>query len=84
MSQKNTAKKSTVDDPRYAQALQNYEAGLRALQEHKFEKAKGHLQKVVGGAAKELSDRASVHISTCNFHLEKTATDFKSPEEHFD
>lgn len=84
MSQKNTAKKSTVDDPRYAQALQNYEAGLRALQEHKFEKAKGHLQKVVGGAAKELSDRASVHISTCNLHLEKTATDFKSPEEHFD
>lgn len=84
MSQKNTAKKSAIDDPRYAQALQNYEAGLRALQEHKFEKAKGHLQKVLGGPAKDLSDRASVHLNTCNLHMEKTASEFKSPEEHFD
>ena len=84
MSQKTAVKKSANDDPRYAQALQNYEAGLRALQEHKFEKAKGLLQKVAGGPAKDLSDRASVHINTCNLHLEKVASEFNSPEEHFD
>src|SRR5262250_388500 len=84
MTQKPTAKKSIADDPRVAQAIQNYEIGLRALQEHKFDKAKTHLQKVLGGPSKELSDRASVHINTCNLHLEKVTTQFKSPEEHFD
>jgi tetratricopeptide (TPR) repeat protein len=84
MAQKAIPKRSLADDPRFAQAVQNYEAGLRAMQEHKFDKAKSHLQKVVGGASKELADRAGVHLNTCNQHLERTATQFKSPEEHFD
>jgi tetratricopeptide (TPR) repeat protein len=83
MAQKATPKKSISDDPRYSQAVQNYESGLRAMQEHKFEKAKGYLQKVVGGP-KELADRANVHLSTCNQHAEKAANQFKTPEEHFD
>ena len=40
MAQKAPAKKTMADDPRYTQALQSYEAGLRAMQEHKFDKAK--------------------------------------------
>jgi len=44
MPQKSTFKKTVNDDPRYAQAVQNYEAGLRAMQEHKFDRAKGLLQ----------------------------------------
>lgn len=84
MAQKPTAKKSLADDPQFAQAVQNYEAGLRALQEHKFEKAKTHLQKVVGGSSKELSDRASVHLNACNQHLERVTTQFKTTEEHYD
>jgi len=84
MAQKPTAKKSIADDPRVAQAIQNYETGLRALQEHKFDKAKTHLQKVIGSPSKELADRASVHINTCNQHLDKVIAQFKSPEEHFD
>src|SRR6202011_3592404 len=84
MTQKTTAKKPVSEDPRFAQAVQNYEAGLRALQEHKFEKAKGYLQKAVTGATKELADRVSVHLNTCNQHLERSATQFKSPEEHYD
>ena len=69
MAQKPTPKKSVGDDPRFAQAVQNYEAGLRAMQEHKFEKAKLHLQKAVTGASKELVDRVTVHLNTCNQHL---------------
>jgi tetratricopeptide (TPR) repeat protein len=85
MAQKPTAKKSMTEDPRYTQALQSYEAGLRAMQEHKFDKAKPHFQKVVGGPSKELTDRASVHLNTCNQHLERsTAAQFKTVEEHFD
>jgi hypothetical protein len=63
MAQKPTPKKSLGDDPRFAQAVQNYEAGLRAMQEHKFDKAKTYLQKVVSGASRELADRALVHLN---------------------
>src|ERR1700704_1540141 len=84
MAQKTPAKKSVGDDPRFAQAVQNYEAGLRALQEHKFEKAKASLQKVIAGGNKELADRAAVHLSACNQHLDRVTNQFKSPEEHYD
>ncbi len=85
MAQKPTAKKPMAEDPRYAQALQSYEAGLRAMQEHKFDKARPHFQKVVAGPIRELIDRASVHLNTCNQHLDRTsATQFKTAEEHFD
>lgn len=86
MAQKANPKKSSVsDDPRIAQALQNYEAGLRALQEHKFEKAKPLFEKVLAGPSRELTDRAAIHLSICNQHLERsTAQQFKSVEEHYD
>jgi len=85
MAQKPTTKKNVVEDPHYAQALQSYEAGLRAMQEHKFDKAKPHFQKVIGGPSKELTDRANVHLNICNQHLERSvATQFKTSEEHFD
>ncbi len=84
MAHKTPTKKSAPEDPRFAQAVQNYEAGLRALQEHKFEKAKGLLQKVLSGPNRELMDRATVHIHACDQHLEKAAHQFKTPEEHYD
>ena len=86
MAQKANPKKSSVaDDPRVTQALQNYEAGLRALQEHKFEKAKPLFEKVLAGVSKELTDRAAIHLSICNQHLERSTTQqFKSLEEHYD
>jgi tetratricopeptide (TPR) repeat protein len=85
MAQKPTAKKTAAEDPRYTQALQSYEAGLRAMQEHKFDKAKPHFQKVVSGPSKELNDRANVHLSICNQRLERSAaTQFKTADEHFD
>src|SRR5438270_4510787 len=84
MVQTSKSKKSLSDDPRFAQAVQNYETGLRAMQEHKFEKAKGLLQKVLGGPSIELADRAKTHLSTCSQHLDRAATQFKTPEEHFD
>jgi tetratricopeptide (TPR) repeat protein len=86
MAQKANPKKSTVaEDPRVAQALQNYEAGLRALQEHKFEKAKPLFEKVLAGPSKDLIDRASVHLAICNQRLVRATTQqFKSVEEHYD
>jgi tetratricopeptide (TPR) repeat protein len=73
-----------ADDPRFAQAVQNYEAGLKALQVHKYDRAKACFEKVVSGPSPELADRASVHLSTCNQQLSRAATTFKTPEEQFD
>ena len=85
MAQKPTAKKTMAEDPRYTAALKSYEDGLRAMQEHKYDKAKPHFQKIVAGSVKELVDRATVHLNTCNQHLERSAaTQFKTAEEHFD
>jgi tetratricopeptide (TPR) repeat protein len=84
MAQKPTAKKTVAEDPRYTAALQSYETGLRAMQEHKFDKAKPHFQKVIAGPSKELTDRANVHLNTCNQHLDRSAAQFKTAEEHFD
>lgn len=72
------------EDPGFAQAVQNYEAGLKAMQEHKFEKAKGHLEKVVANGPRELADRARMHLNTCNQQLNQGASTFKTHEEHFD
>ncbi len=85
MTLKVTPKKPTDEDPRHIQAVQSYELGLRALQEHKFEKAKPLFQKVLAGPSKELTDRATIHLSICNQHLERSTTQqFKSVEEHYD
>jgi hypothetical protein len=40
MAQKPTAKHAPATDPEMTQLLQSYEAGLRAMQEHKYDKAK--------------------------------------------
>lgn len=54
------------------------------MQERKFDRAKTHLQKVLAGPSRELADRANVHLSACNQQLEKSSTQFKTPEEHYD
>ncbi|SRR6266481_6655913 len=71
-------------DPIFTQAVQNYEAGLKAMQEHKFEKAKGLLERLIADGPRELADRARVHLSSCNQQLSETSSSFKTHEEHFD
>ncbi len=73
-----------ADDPRFAQAVQNYEAGLKALQAHKYDKAKTYFEKVVASASSELADRAHVHLATCNQQRGRASNNFKTAEEHFD
>ena len=84
MAQKPTVKHTLVSDPQLAQLLQSYEGGLRAMQEHKYDKAKTLLQKVASGANRELGDRALVHLNACNQQMERGTTQFKTSEEHYD
>jgi tetratricopeptide (TPR) repeat protein len=76
--------KKVSEDPRFVQAVQNYEAGLKAMQTHKYDRAKTCFEKVVTGASPELSDRAAVHLNTCNQHLSHASNHFKTPEEQYD
>ncbi len=78
------AKVSLGQDPRFAQAVDNYQAGLKAMQEHKFERAKALFEKVIASGPRELADRANVHLNTCNQKLGRASTVFKTPEEHYD
>ena len=72
------------EDPAFAQVVQNYEAGLKAMQERKFEKAKGLLEKIITNGPRELADRARLHVNTCNQQLSEASSSFKTHEEHFD
>ena len=73
-----------ADDPRFAQAVQNYEAGLKAMQAHKYDKAKAYFEKVMAGASPALADRALVHLTNCNQQMSHASTNFKTAEEQFD
>jgi len=84
MQKASTSKTPPPPDPKYTQAVQNYEAGLKAMQERKFDKAKGLLEKVLAGSSRELADRARVHLNTCNQQLSRGATSFKTLGEHYD
>ena len=77
-------KPTLKEDPRFAQAVENYEVALKAIQERKFERAKGLLQKVIDGPSTELADRAGVHLKLCHQQMARAATAFKTPEEHYD
>jgi tetratricopeptide (TPR) repeat protein len=84
MKAKGQPKTSRPEDPGFTQSVQQYQDGLRALQERKFDRAKSLFQKAMTGPNKELADRATVHLNACNQYLERTAAIFKSPEEHYD
>ena len=73
-----------TDDPRFTQAVQNYEAGLKALQAHKYDRAKACFEKVVAGPSPELADRAAVHLNSCNQQMTRAVTNFKTAEEQYD
>jgi tetratricopeptide (TPR) repeat protein len=74
-----------TEDPRFAQAVQNYEAGLKAMQAHKYDRAKGFFEKVVAGPSPELGDRAAVYLASCKQQLSRgLLSSFKTAEEQFD
>ncbi len=84
MAPRPPAKPTFKEDPRFAQAVENYETALRAIQDRKFDRAKGLLQKVIDGPSTELADRAAVHMKLCQQQAVRASTAFKTPEEHYD
>src|SRR5271155_4328024 len=79
-----TAKPTVHFHPLYAQAVQNYEAALKAMQHHKFDKAVVLLEKILAVPGIELADRARIYLQQCKQQMAKASTSFKTTEEHFD
>jgi tetratricopeptide (TPR) repeat protein len=75
---------SPEKSPDFRHAVENYQQALKFLQERKFERAKTSFQKVISSGVRELGDRAAVHMNTCDQHLSRSSTSFKTPEEHYD
>ncbi len=64
--------------------FQHYQAAVLLLQQGKYEKALGMLEKLLPEAPMELQDRCRIYITTCRRQMEKNALSFETPEEHYD
>ena len=78
------SKSPMSQNPELTKVLESYEAGLRSLSERKYDRAKTLFEKVLAGPSRELADRARVNLNICTQQLSKSASSFKSPEEHYD
>jgi tetratricopeptide (TPR) repeat protein len=65
-------------------AFQHYQSAVQWLQQGKYEKALGILEKLLPGAPPEIQDRCRVYISTCRRQMERANLSFPTPEEHYD
>ncbi len=65
-------------------AVQHYQAAVQLLQQGKYEKALGILEKLLPEAPVELQDRCRMYITTCRRQMEKGSLSFLTPEEHYD
>lgn len=64
--------------------FQHYQSAVQLLQQGKYEKALGILEKLLPEAPVEIQDRCRVYIATCRRQLEKASLSFLTPEEHYD
>lgn len=65
-------------------AVQHYQAAVQLLQQGKYEKALGLLEKLLPEAPAEIQDRCRMYIVTCRRQMEKDSLSFPTPEEHYD
>lgn len=65
-------------------AVQHYQSAVQLLQQGKYEKALGVLEKLLPEAPAEIQDRCRIYIVTCRRQLEKDSLSFPTPEEHYD
>jgi tetratricopeptide (TPR) repeat protein len=64
--------------------FQHYQSAVQLLQQGKYEKALGILEKLLPDAPIEIKDRCRMYIATCRRQLEKNNLSFQTPEEHYD
>jgi tetratricopeptide (TPR) repeat protein len=87
-SRKKNAAPATKPDGRARAAadpvFQHYEAAVVQLQQGKYEKALGMLEKLLPEAPIEIRDRCRMYIATCRRQMARLNLKFDTPEEHYD
>jgi tetratricopeptide (TPR) repeat protein len=78
------AKSDGYKSGRTEPVFQHYEAAVLLLQQGKYEKALGALEKLLPEAPPEIKDRCRMYISTCQRQLLGRGRSFPTPEEHYD
>lgn len=72
------------DAPAKQQQLKTYEEGLRQFQQQKWARAKELFERVKEGPAKDLADRAQIHLRICAQRVAPApAAPPKSAEDHY-
>jgi len=61
-----------------------YEAGLRHMQEGKYDKALKEFEKLLPESPAEIRDRVALHMAACQRQTQPVELNFKSSEEHYD
>jgi tetratricopeptide (TPR) repeat protein len=79
--------KATLPDPNahaQQQQLKHYEEALKQFQQQKWSRAKDLFERVLEGPAKDLTDRAQMHLRVCNQRIAPAlAPAPKSAEDHY-
>jgi len=64
--------------------FQQYQSAVQLVQQGKYEKALGALEKLLPLAPPELVERCRMYISTCRRQMDRPRLDFNTPEERYD
>jgi tetratricopeptide (TPR) repeat protein len=71
-------------DPQFKAALKSFSAAARCFHKQNYEKAQELFEKVAGSPARELAERARVHLVLCEHKLGRPARAPKTAGEYYD
>jgi tetratricopeptide (TPR) repeat protein len=69
---------------RYVTAVKNFEAGVRLFQKQNYEKAKEVFEKLAGGPAYEVANRAETYLRLCERKLGRKEVAPKTAADYYD
>jgi tetratricopeptide (TPR) repeat protein len=70
-------------DLQYQSAVRNFETAVRALQKQNYDKAAEIFEKLVNSGAREVAERARVHLRLCQQRTGRAGPTPKSAEEYY-
>ncbi len=77
-----TPQRQHADVP-YQAAVRNFELGVRAFQKQDYQKAAEVFEKLVDNDARDVAERAQLHLRLCRQRTGRPAAAPKSAEEHY-
>lgn len=77
-------KKTAPHSNQEQQHLKHYEAGLRLLQEGKYDKARAEFEKLPPNIPAPIRDRVTMHLAACERQAKREQLKFTTLEERYD